>query len=127
MENFNLSTIDAQIATATEIQLQRDEKFFNNLSAWLNKLINENFEQVIALLYRVDVSEKKLKNILATDKSALSGDILARLIIERQLEKLASRKKYKSDPGKDGKTKPRQIFYRGSVLLKEVYYSFTNF
>jgi hypothetical protein len=102
MENFNLSTIDAQIATATEIQLQRDEKFFNNLSAWLNKLINENFEQVIALLYRVDVSEKKLKNILATDKSALSGDILARLIIERQLEKLASRKKYKSDPGEDG-------------------------
>lgn len=98
MENFNLSSIDAKIASATEIQLQQDESFFNNLSDWLNKLINENFEQVIALLYRVDVSENKLKNILATDKSALSGDILARLIIERQLEKLASRKKYKTDP-----------------------------
>ena len=98
MENFNLSTIDAQIASATEIQLQQDEGFFNNLSDWLNKLINENFEQVIALLYRIDVSEKKLKNILAEDKSALSGDILARLIIERQLEKLAARKKYKTEP-----------------------------
>lgn len=98
MENFSLTIIDTQIATATEIQLRQDEDFFNDLSALLNKMINENFEQLIALLYRIDVSEKKLKNILATDKSVLSGKILAQLIIERQLEKLEARKKYKANP-----------------------------
>ena len=101
MENLSLTIIDTQIATATEIQLRQDEDFFNNLSALLNKMINENFEQLIALLYRIDVSEKKLKNILSKDKSALSGDILAQLIIERQLEKLEARKKYRMDPGEN--------------------------
>ena len=66
MDNFNLTIIDTQVAGATEIQLRHDKDFFNNLSALLNKMINENFEQLIALLYRIDVSEKKLKNILAT-------------------------------------------------------------
>ena len=97
MKNYSLTIIDTQVAGATEIQLQQDKNFFNQLSAQLNKMINENFEQLIALLYRIDVSEKKLKNILAADKSTLSGDILAQLIIERQLEKLTARKKYKTD------------------------------
>ena len=98
MENFNLTVIDTQIATASEIELRKDDNFFNHLSAQLNKMINENFEQLIALLYRVDVSENKLKNILASNKAALSGNVLAKLIIERQLEKIETRKKFKTNP-----------------------------
>ena len=101
MKNFNLTTIDSKVAAASEIELHQDKNFFNELSAQLNKMINENFEQLIALLYRIDVSENKLKNILAAEKSALSGDILAQLIIERQLEKLEARKKYKKDAGEN--------------------------
>lgn len=82
------------LSSADEAQLLNDETFFNELSDWINELITSNFEQLVALLYRIDVNEKKLKNLLA-QSSTLSSDVIARLLIERQLEKLISRRNTK--------------------------------
>ncbi|WP_462221025.1 hypothetical protein [Ferruginibacter sp.] len=67
------------------------------LSAAINELIQDNFEKLVSLLYRIDVSEKKLKNLLQDHASENAGKIIAQLIIERQLEKMALRKKYKKE------------------------------
>ena len=44
-------------------QISLDE-LKENLMQYINHLIQNNFEKLVSLLYRIDVSEKKLKQIL---------------------------------------------------------------
>lgn len=60
-----------------------------------NELIDKDFNKLVNLLYRIDISEKKLKIALQNqDKTISSGKTIAKLIIERQLQKLEFRKKF---------------------------------
>lgn len=68
--------------------------FKQNLSAYINQLINHDFEKLVRLLYRIDVSEKKLKSLLAQQQTD-AGIIIAQLIIERQFQKIKTREQFK--------------------------------
>ncbi|MDQ6812717.1 MAG: hypothetical protein M3040_03095 [Bacteroidota bacterium] len=61
------------------------------LAERLNFLITNNFPLLISILYRLDISEKKLTQYLSEYKQLGAGDVIAELIIERQLQKLQSR------------------------------------
>ena len=65
------------------------------LSEQINFLITNNFSSLIAVLYRLDISEKKLRMLLANNADKNAGDIIADLIIERQLQKIELRKTFK--------------------------------
>ncbi|MCW3120145.1 MAG: hypothetical protein JWM28_4227 [Chitinophagaceae bacterium] len=65
------------------------------LSQYINHLIVHNFTQLVNLLYRLDVNEKKLQQWLLENTAEDAGKIIADLIIERQLQKIRSRKQYK--------------------------------
>ena len=67
------------------------EELYSKLSAHLNELIRKDFEKLISLLYRIDISEAKIKSLLKEQQQANAGDIIADLIIERQLQKIKSR------------------------------------
>src|SRR5450432_748705 len=54
----------------------------------LNSLIRSDFNALIVILYRIDVSEEKLKKLLRDSPGEDAGRIMARLIIERQLQKI---------------------------------------
>jgi hypothetical protein len=59
-------------------------------------MIDKNFDLLVASLYRIDIDENKVKELFS---GKLRGDIpegLASLIIERQLQKLYYRNKYKN-------------------------------
>ena len=51
-------------------------------------MILTNFESLVQLLYRIDVSEMKLKSILKEQPNEDAGKIIALLIIERQIKKI---------------------------------------
>ena len=61
----------------------------------LQHLIQTDFEQFIFLLYRLDISEKKVKNILLQPAEENTAVSVAALIIERQAEKIRSRAIYR--------------------------------
>ena len=67
------------------------EELYSKLSAHLNELIRKDFEKLISLLYRIDISEAKIKSLLKEHQQANAGDIIATLIIERQQQKIKSR------------------------------------
>ena len=75
--------------TADALENQRAEK--------INLLIQRDFEAVVQLLYRIDVSEKRLRGILDSDSGEDAGRIIARLIMERQWQKIESRRRYRQD------------------------------
>ena len=67
----------------------------SKLAIYINELIDKDFNKLVNLLYRIDISEQKLKIALQNeDKTISSGKIIAKLIIERQLQKLEFRKKF---------------------------------
>ena len=73
-------------------QLLQNDDFTTALSAYLNILIINDFEKLIFILYKVDVDEMKLKSVLNSSVDRNAGELLARLIIDRQLQKIESRK-----------------------------------
>ncbi len=65
------------------------------LSEYLNDLIEHDFNKLLTILYRIDVSESKVRTALAKNPTQESaGKILAELLIEREIQKIEIREKY---------------------------------
>lgn len=91
--------LQKEIIQATGANLLPDNSFTlfkERLALYINDLINHDFEKLISILYRLDVSEKKLKEML-TSASSNAGNIIAELIIERQLQKIKTRKQFRQN------------------------------
>lgn len=71
------------------------------LSEYFNHLIKNDFEKLIACLYRVDVSEQKLKLLLQQFPHEDAGRIIAGLIIEREQQKIKTRKQFSKSKNDD--------------------------
>ena len=74
------------------------EHLHMELAANINYLITNNFSLLISILYRLDISEQKINEFLSQSKGTTAGDIISTLIIERQLEKIASKKAFTNRP-----------------------------
>ena len=83
----------ALVFSTNDLQLLNNSDFLNELAVEINQLILTNFERLVQLLYRIDVSEMKLKNLLKENPNEDAGKLIATLIIERQIQKL----KYRSE------------------------------
>jgi hypothetical protein len=70
------------------------DKLQKQLTIYINQLIQTDFQLLITLLYRIDVSELKLKKLLEEHTDENAGNIIAKLIIERQLQKIKTRKQF---------------------------------
>jgi hypothetical protein len=57
-------------------------------------LINNDFAGLVEFLYRIDIDEKKLKQLLRSQGDKDSAAIIADLVIQRQLQKLSSKKEF---------------------------------
>lgn len=80
------------------IKTGKDHSFTKQqLADKINELINSDFQKLVSILYRMDVSEPKLKLLLKENPNVDAGIIIADLMIERQLQKAESRKKFKRD------------------------------
>ena len=71
------------------------EEIREQLSQNVNDLIVNDFQKLVSLLYRIDVSESKLKQLLKEENHEDAGKIIADMIIERQLQKIKTRQQFK--------------------------------
>ena len=62
------------------------------LAEKVNELIHGDFSKLVSILYRMDVNEDRLKVLLRENKDLNAGAIIADLIIERQAQKIKSRR-----------------------------------
>ena len=72
-----------------------EAEFRDKLADAINYLAQHDFNALVQLLYRRDVSESTLREILDLDKSRDAGSIIAELLIEREEQKAESRKRFK--------------------------------
>ena len=80
------------IALSDKISLDELQK---QLGSYINQLIQTDFQKLIMLLYRIDVSEVKLTQLLKREPQEDAGKIIADLVIERQLQKIKTREEFK--------------------------------
>ncbi len=71
------------------------------LAAHINDLIVNNFEKLIYLLYRIDISENRVKQLLEQSRNTMAGETIAKAIIERQLQKIALRQTHTPPTDRD--------------------------
>ncbi|HUS00894.1 MAG TPA: hypothetical protein VMY77_04165 [Chitinophagaceae bacterium] len=82
----------------TGIELPADismEKLRQKLVIFINHLIQNDFSNLVSILYKIDVDEGKLKRVLREDAGKDAAGIIADLILERELQKIESRKLFK--------------------------------
>ncbi len=77
-----------------------EAEWFQLLTDRIDYLIQTDFNKLVSILYRLDVSETKLSQMLKDQTGTDAAEIIARMIIERQREKIITRAAFKK-PGDD--------------------------
>ncbi len=74
---------------------ERLEEFRKYLTEKMRDMLDKNYNLLINTLYRIDISEKKLAGLFSSKNKESIPEKLADLIIERQIEKINFRKRYR--------------------------------
>lgn len=70
--------------------------WMQELAAKVNSLIGTDFSRLVQLLYRMDVSEARLRQLLAANPDKDAGMLIAGLMVERELQKIRTRRQFKA-------------------------------
>lgn len=82
-----------------EINLQSLEKLDTpSLEQAINELIKNDFSRLVQILYRIDVSEAKLKNILNANPNEDAGKLIAQVVLERLAATKKARENFNTTP-----------------------------
>ena len=97
----NTSLAIKEINESFSLQLNENmtiEELRRILTPVINEYIQDNFQKLVTILYRVDVSENRLKQLLREDEGRDAASIIADLLIEREIQKIKTREQFKQ-PG----------------------------
>jgi len=77
------------------------EALLDKLTWIINYLIDRDIERLFWMLYRIDVSEKKVKSTLDYTGPDDAGRALAKLVLEREIQKAQTRAHFKDTSFQD--------------------------
>lgn len=86
-----LARVEESLSAADQEALLRE------LEESINWMILNRFDALVQTLYRMDVDETRLRTLLARPGDTDAARIIANLLVERQLQKLRTRRQFRSD------------------------------
>ncbi len=86
MQPTEIATLLQSVNSTNRYEMQQQ------LQDLINDLILHNFDKLVQLLYTVDVDEKRLKSLLQQRPDEDAANIIAELLISRQLQKIELRR-----------------------------------
>uniref|UniRef100_A0A7V2ZLI2 Uncharacterized protein n=1 Tax=Ignavibacterium album TaxID=591197 RepID=A0A7V2ZLI2_9BACT len=87
--------IDEDTSLIPNSDFEKLEEFKKYLIQRLTDMLDNNFNLLVNTLYRIDISEQKLAELFGNKNSESIPEKLADMIIERQMQKIQFRKKYR--------------------------------
>jgi hypothetical protein len=82
------------------------------LEGWLAERLNEwirwDLNALVSFLYRMDISENRLRHLLKEKRGEDAGLIIAKMVLERQWQKIESRRRHRRDAGADESGDPER-------------------
>ncbi len=85
--------------TSADLQGPDEEKLITLLATRVAEMLDHEPDLLFSTLYRLDVLEYKINAVLHSGEDPARG--IARLIVERQKEKLETRSKWRKDWSRD--------------------------
>ena len=83
-----------QLLEENAISFNSFEEFRKFIIQKINDWILNDFEHLLYLLYRIDVHEDKVRKLMQEHKGENAAEIIADLIIDRQRQKIETRKMF---------------------------------
>ena len=74
-------------------------QLISELTPVVRKMLDQSFEQLIHILYRIDLSESKVVELIEKSAPDRLAELLTEAIVDRQLEKIELREKYRGFAG----------------------------
>lgn len=75
-----------------------EDALFEMILTRVNELLETDVDLLLSYLYRLDVEEYKISNALSMNALLPANEGIARLILERQKQRMITKKKFKQDP-----------------------------
>ncbi|HEU4632977.1 MAG TPA: hypothetical protein VFS22_03270 [Flavisolibacter sp.] len=79
------------------LSLTKREEIRQQLASCINYLLVHDFARLVQTLYRADVNEQKLKQLLQEQPQTDAAVLIADLLIQRQEEKIKTRDSFPSN------------------------------
>lgn len=98
MQNEDFPPLTSAISHHWELEqatIDQMEVLHAKLSERIQYLLLNETETLMQLLYRMDVPEKKFHTAMQLHPLTKIGDEIANLVIERELQKVITRRKYR--------------------------------
>lgn len=90
-KDFNLFGIEISFSGHAD---KAYNELFSQIKPYIESLLNHNYEKLLTLLYRIDVTEKSISNIVLNSGDEMVNE-MTDLIIKRELQKVVIREYYK--------------------------------
>ncbi|MEL6636419.1 MAG: hypothetical protein AAFW73_22315 [Bacteroidota bacterium] len=74
-----------------------EEQLFDLVADQVAYLLEHRMETLFSLLYRLDVAESRIRSALAPDAPAAANLAIARLIIDRQRQRILTKQQYRQE------------------------------
>ena len=72
------------------------QELYNQILPLIDELLNDDYPKLMAMLYRIDIEEDFLNRKLKENSHADTDEIIADLILKRELQKVIIREMYSS-------------------------------
>ena len=92
------SLVNVTFNLSTDQDLKNEEALVQVLSVKIGDMLERQPEQLMSLLYRLDVLEEKIIPAMHPDAPEPANVGLARLVIERQKQRISTKMSVKTEP-----------------------------
>lgn len=93
---YSIISRNFEVETSGELTI---ESLVKLLSLRIRELLDRNLEKLVSIMYRIDLNQAKVDKIFENTSKDEIAYQLSELIIERQIEKVRTRRLYKSTGG----------------------------
>jgi len=93
----DIEQIEQLLHPHTQLTVVQKEKLRDQLVNLINHLLLNDFNKLVQVLYRIDVSEQKLKQLVQKKPTTDAAVIITDLLIERQEQKMKTKISFKED------------------------------
>ena len=74
-----------------------DDQLLDRLTEVVQQLIDEDFERLLLALYRIDVSEQRVKAAIEAGAPGAAARVIATLVLDRERQKAATRRRIQEE------------------------------
>ncbi len=84
------------LTSVADDSMVRSPEWFQKLVTHVNEMLVHDFAGLVNLLYRFDVPEDRIRQAVSANPGTDAANLIARLLLERHLQKLKFRKQFVS-------------------------------